>query len=85
MNDPTRLGKPASKDAAATSGESTEWLQIKWDELHIPLPDLSPPTPEELARRHEVVERTRRPWETLPPLGISIDELLRQVREEDAL
>lgn len=81
MNDRTRLGG----DPAASNDKSARWPGINWDELHIELPDLSPPTPEELARRHEVVQRTLRHLESLKPLGISIDELLRQVREEDAL
>lgn len=48
----------------------------------IELPVIPRATPEELARRRILVERARRLWDEVGPIGIRTDELIREVREE---
>jgi hypothetical protein len=48
----------------------------------IEMPPIPPPTPEEIARRREVVERIVALRDKIGPIGISTAELIRQVREE---
>lgn len=49
----------------------------------IRLPAPRRPTPRELERRREVVDRILELRRAMGPIGIPVDELIRQVREED--
>lgn len=48
--------------------------------VYIPPPRI--PTPEELARRREVIERITKRRESMPPLGMTSVELIREARRE---
>ena len=42
-----------------------------------------PPTPAELEQRRAAIQRIRRRRKTLPPLGMTTDELIHLVRTDD--
>jgi hypothetical protein len=48
----------------------------------IKLPDFSPPTPDEIERRRVLVAQIRALREEIGPIGVPVDELIRQVRAE---
>ena len=43
---------------------------------------LRPPTPEELERRHKIVEELRQLRESLEPLGFDAADLIREGRDD---
>jgi hypothetical protein len=49
----------------------------------IEIPPFEPPTPEELRRRREVVDRILRLRDEIGPIGISTADLIREVRDEE--
>lgn len=49
----------------------------------ITLPDLSPPTPEEIERRRVIVARSRAQRDAGGPIGINTEDLIHQLRGGD--
>lgn len=49
----------------------------------IKLPDLSPPSPEEIERRRVLFERMRRRRDAIGPIGIKIEDIIHELRGGD--
>jgi hypothetical protein len=49
----------------------------------IKLPDLSPPTPEEIERRRELFKETMALREEIGPIGVRVEDLIHELRGGD--
>ena len=49
--------------------------------LDIIIPEIEDPNPAELKRRREIIERTLKLREEIGPLGFSLTDILRELRE----
>ncbi len=65
-----------------TSTEARDLEAIFASIRAIKLPPIPEPTPEDLQRRREAIDRMRANRDRMRPLGISSSELIREVREE---
>lgn len=77
-----------SSHGAVPSAEETAWLDREIEKalsrIHVPEP--TPATPEELARRREVFARITRLRDQIGPISVPVAELIRELRgwpEED--